>query len=313
MADVNMLSPESDRRQAEREKQAVALSSVLAAIFLTAMKIGVGLWTGSLGILAEAAHSGLDLVAALLTLLAVRVSGKPADLQHPYGHDKVENLSALAETILLLVTCIWIFYEAINRLFFHPVAIEANVWAFAVMGTSIVIDFSRSSALKRTAEKYDSQALEADALHFSTDIWSSGAVIVGLLLVKIGERFGGLSMLSKADAVAALVVAFIVVYVSLEMGWRTVSVLLDTAPEGLAKEIEAQVRQVKGVVRCRQVRVRRAGARSFVDIILEIERDVSFQAAHEITDRVEELVRQLIPQADVLVHYEPGAAGRQIV
>jgi cation diffusion facilitator family transporter len=306
MTDASTLSPESDCSKAEREKQAVALSSVLAAIFLTGMKTGVGLWTGSLGILAEAAHSALDLAAALLTFLAVRVSGKPADRQHPYGHDKIENLSALAETILLLITCAWIFYEAINRLFFHPVEIEANIWGFAVMGISIVVDFSRSRALKHTAEKYGSQALEADALHFSTDIWSSSAVIAGLLLVKAGEWLGGLSILSKADAVAALVVAFIVVYVSLEMGWRTVSVLLDTAPEGLANKIEAHVCQVKGVISCHQVRVRRAGAKSFVDIILEVEKGASFQTAHEITSQVEELVRQLIPRADVLVHYEPA-------
>jgi cation diffusion facilitator family transporter len=306
MTSINISTPEPDRSQAEREKQSVALSSVLAATFLTAIKIGVGLWTGSLGILAEAAHSGLDLVAALLTFLAVRVSDKPADLRHPYGHDKVENLSALAETILLLVTCVWIFYEAIDRLFFNPVAVEANVWAFAVMIISIVVDFSRSRALKRTAEKYGSQALEADALHFSTDIWSSSAVIGGLLLVRIGEWLGGSPILGKADAIAALAVAFIVVYVSLEMGWKTVSVLLDTAPEGLASEIKGHVCQIKGVVGCRRVRVRRAGAKSFVDIILEIEKDASFHTAHEITSQVEELVRQLIPRADVLIHYEPG-------
>jgi cation diffusion facilitator family transporter len=306
MINVNKQPPELDLRQAEREKQAVALSSVLAAIVLTGMKAGVGLWTGSLGILAEAAHSGLDLVAALLTLLAVRVSDKPADRQHPYGHDKVENLSALAETLLLLITCVWIVYEAINRLFFNPVEIEANIWSFAVMGISIVIDFSRSRVLKRTAEEHNSQALEADALHFSTDIWSSCAVIVGLLLTRIGEWLGGLAVLSKADAIAALGVAGIVVYVSLELGWKTISILLDTAPKGLASEIEAQVCQVKGVVRCRQVRVRRAGAKSFVDIVLEVESDFSFQTAHEITSRVEELVRQLVPRADVLVHYEPG-------
>jgi cation diffusion facilitator family transporter len=166
-------------QRADREKRWVALSSVLAAVFLTTMKLVVGLMTGSLGILSEAVHSGLDLAAAAMTLFAVRVSGRPADREHTYGHGKVENLSALFEAVLLLVTCVWIIYEAIQRLFFKHVVVEASIWAFLIMGISIVVDFSRSRALARVAKKYDSQALEADALHFSTDIWSSSVVIVG--------------------------------------------------------------------------------------------------------------------------------------
>lgn len=293
--------------QKKQEKQSAAMSSVVAAIFLTSMKVVVGLWTGSLGILAEAAHSGLDLVAALLTFLAVRVSDRPADQQHLYGHDKVENLSALAETILLLITCAWIVYEAINRLFFTHVQVEANLWAFAVMITSIVIDYTRSRILKRAAEKYNSQALEADALHFSTDIWSSCAVIGGLALVKANEMIGGFWILDKADALAALAVAAIVVYVSVEMGGRTIAVLLDTAPDGLANRIRDEVCRIERVAGCRQVRVRRAGAKNFVDIVLEIDGDASFQKAHEITSQAEELVRRLEPHTDVIVHYEPCA------
>ena len=164
---------------AEREKRLVALSSVLAAIFLTSMKIVVGLLTHSLGILSEAAHSGLDLIAAAVTLFAVRLSDRPPDREHPYGHGKIENLSALVETLLLLATCVWIIYEAIDRLFFKSVHVEASIWSFIVMGTSIGIDVTRSRALMRTAKKHNSQALEADALHFSTDVWSSSVVIAG--------------------------------------------------------------------------------------------------------------------------------------
>ena len=207
---------------ADREKHWVALSSVLAAIFLTGMKLVVGLMTGSLGILSEAAHSGLDLVAAVVTLFAVRISGRPADREHTYGHGKVENLSALFETVLLLVTCIWIIYEAIQRLFFKEVLVEASIWAFVIMGVSIVIDFSRSRALARVAKKYQSQALEADALHFSTDIWSSSVVIGGLLLVR-GADWLGLAWLTKADALAAMGVAGIVVYISAQLGQRTIA------------------------------------------------------------------------------------------
>ena len=153
-----------------REKRIVAATSVVAAIFLTGAKLVVGLLTGSLGILAEAAHSALDLAAAIITYFAVRVSDRPADESHLYGHGKVENLSALFETLLLLVTCVWIVYEALHRLFWVTIEVNPSLWAFLIMGVSIGIDFTRSRALSRVAKKYKSQALEADALHFSTDI-----------------------------------------------------------------------------------------------------------------------------------------------
>ena len=165
------------------EKRAVAGNSVMAAIAVTTLKIVVGVSTGSLGILSEAAHSILDLIAAIITLLSIRVSDKPADAEHQYGHGKVENFSAFIETGLLLLTCIWIVYEAAERLFFRHVNIEPGIAAFAVMFVSMAVDFWRSRALGRIAAKYDSQALEADALHFSTDIWSSGVVVLGLGLV----------------------------------------------------------------------------------------------------------------------------------
>ena len=172
-----------------REKTMVALSSVVAGIGLTGMKLVVGLLTGSLGILAEAAHSGLDLVAALMTLFAVRVASRPADETHHYGHGKVENLSAFLETGLLVLTAIWVIYEAIRRLLFHDSHVEITIWAFVVMAISIAVDFIRSRRLLRVARATGSQALEADALHFSTDIWSSSVVIAGLLVVWLAGRF----------------------------------------------------------------------------------------------------------------------------
>src|ERR1700750_1774791 len=163
------------------EKRAVARNSVFAAIGITTLKVIVGLSTGSLGILSEALHSALDLVAAVITLLSVRVSDKPADADHQYGHGKVENFSAFIETGLLLLTWFWIVWEAIKRLFFHHVEIDPSVAAFAVMGFSMIVDAWRSRALKRVADKYDSQALSGDALHFRTDIWSRSVVTLGLL------------------------------------------------------------------------------------------------------------------------------------
>ena len=173
----------------QREKKAVALNSIFAAVAITVMKVVVGIATGSLGILSEAAHSGLDLVAAAVTYFSVRVSDKPADAEHQYGHGKIESFSAFVETGLLLLTCVWIVYEAGKRLFFHSVDIEPTLWAFVVMGISIVVDFWRSRRLRRIADKYDSQALQADALHFSTDIWSSSVVILGLALVMAGRKY----------------------------------------------------------------------------------------------------------------------------
>src|ERR1700731_4870268 len=173
-----------------REKRAVAGNSVLAALVITTLKIVVGLTTGSLGILSEAAHSGLDLIAALITFFSVSVSDKPADADHQYGHGKIENFSAFVETGLLLITCLWVVYEAIVRMFFRRVEIEPSLAAFAVMLFSMGVDWWRSRALGRIANKFDSQALEADALHFSTDIWSAGVVVIGLALVLLGRKFG---------------------------------------------------------------------------------------------------------------------------
>ena len=180
MSESSLYNKPSPDLEADREKRRAAVTSVIAAIGLTLLKIAAGIATGSLGILAEAAHSGLDLAAAVITYVAIRIAVRPADSGHNYGHGKVENLSALFETLLLLATCGWIMYEAINRLFFRSIEVEASIWAFGVMVISIMVDWSRSRVLKRAAKAHRSQALEADALHFSTDIWSSAVVILGL-------------------------------------------------------------------------------------------------------------------------------------
>ena len=292
--------------ESDREKHGAALSSVIAAIALTAFKLVVGLATNSLGILAEAMHSSLDLVAALVTLFAVRASGKPADEQHLYGHGKVENLSALFETLLLLVTCVWIIYEFIQRLFFKPVEVDASIWSFIVMGTSIVIDFTRSRILYRAARKYNSQALEADALHFSTDIWSSSVVILGLVGVWVSNTFPALHILGKADAIAALGVALIVIYVSIELGYRAVQGLLDRAPKGLAGKIKPAVEAIPGVTDCHNIRVRPSGPVLFIDVHVLLSKDLSLADAHKLTEDIEAVIQTLAPGADVTVHPEPG-------
>jgi cation diffusion facilitator family transporter len=294
----------ADAAHADREKRIVAASSVAAAVLLTSMKVGVGLSTGSIGILSEAAHSGLDLVAAAVTLWAVRASAKPADRDHPYGHGKIENFSALFETGLLLATCVWIAYEAVKRLLFESVHVEATVWSFAIMFISIAVDVSRSRALARAAKKYRSQALEADALHFSTDVWSSSVVIVGLAAVLASETFR-IPWLARADAVAALGVAAIAVVISLRLGKKSVDDLLDAVPPDLLTQVAAAA-HVEGVREVSLVRVRRSGPDVFADVTLEVDRGLSLEAAHSLADRAEQAVRAAIPGADVVVHAHPA-------
>ncbi len=297
----------------EREKANVAASSVLAAVFITAFKLVIGLMTHSLGIMAEAAHSGLDLVAAAVTFFAVRISGKPPDEKQMFGYGKVENLSALFETLLLFVTCIWIIYEAVQRLFFKSVQVEVSPWSFIVMAVSIIVDVTRSRALMKAAKKHGSQALEADALHFSTDVWSSSVVIGGLILVTLGEYLTARSLVSeavtawlhRADALAALGVSIIVIYVSYQLGRRTIDGLLDRAPQGLHEQITREVSKIPGLVGVRKMRIRPSGPITFVDMVLDIPRNASFEQAHQIGIDAKAAVKNLIPRADVMVHMDP--------
>ncbi len=289
----------------EREKRVVAFVSVLAALALTGMKLVVGLMTGSIAILAEAIHSGMDLVAALMTLLAVRVADRPADSEHQYGHGKVEHLSAFFETGLLVITCLWIVFESVSRLISGGRHLEITVWAFAVMIVSIIIDYWRSGALGRAAKKHGSDALAADALHFRTDIWSSLVVLLGLSLVVIGELTGQSQVWGKADAVSALVVAGIVLYVSGRLAKSNIDALLDRAPAVVGRDVERAVRSVSGVQEFRRLRLRRAGNRIFADLVVGVPRTTTFAKAHDLSERIERVISQIEPRADTVVHLEP--------
>lgn len=288
------------------EKKKAASNSVFAALFLTGIKIIVGVLTGSLGILAEAAHSALDLVAAMITYFSVSVSDKPADSDHLYGHGKIENISAFVETLLLLLTCVWIIYEAVERLFFKAVHVDVSIWAFIVMAASIVIDVTRSRMLYRVARKHNSQALEADALHFSTDVWSSSVVIFGLACVLLGDRVKQLAFLHNADSVAALMVAMIVLFVSIKLGIRTVRALSDSAPDGLLEKIAVAVQHFPEVSGCHKIRVRAAGPQLFVDLHIFTDKNKTLEQAHSLTEEIESAIRAVAPGADVTVHPEPA-------
>jgi cation diffusion facilitator family transporter len=233
-----------------------------------------------------------------MTFLAVRYSGRPPDRSHLYGHGKMENLSALGETLLLLVTCAWIVREAVLRLAHHHADLEVTFWSFAVMGISIAVDASRARVLSRAAKKHNSQALEADALHFQTDVWSSAVVIAGLIGVKFGYW--------AADAVAALGVCAVVVWVSARLGKRTVDALLDTAPEGLQERIAEVVERVPGVHDCHAIRMRYSGPVLFIDLHVLVDGNQTLFEAHALTERIEEAIAEIAPGADVTVHPEPG-------
>lgn len=279
------------------EKNLVARLSVIAAVVITSAKFVVGFLSGSLGILSEALHSLLDLMAAIITMVTIRISSKPADVNHHFGHGKFENLSALVQTLLLLITCGWIIYEAIDRLLGGHGHVEVNVWSFGVIVLSIIIDYNRSRALARVARKYSSQALEADALHFSTDIWSSAVVLVGLIFTKIGWLW--------ADALAALLVAGLVIWVSLRLGRRALDALLDRTPEGSLEKIKTTLDQIEGLKYYHNIRIRTAGAETFIDLNIHVNENMTVKEAHDITEEIELRIQKVIPRSTVHVHQEP--------
>jgi len=238
--------------------------------------------------------------------LSVRVSDKPADADHQYGHGKIENFSAFVETGLLLLTCAWIIYEAALRLFFRHIEIEPSMAAFAVMIFSMGLDWWRSRVLGRIATKYDSQALEADALHFSTDIWSAGVVVLGLVLVQVGRTYR-IDWLRDSDPIAALFVAAVVVSVSWRLARRTIDALLDAAPPGVRSQIYDAVSRLDGVLEVDRVRIRRAGNRYFADLAVGLARTVTFQRSGQLATAVTDAVHRILPDADVTVQPLPRA------
>jgi cation diffusion facilitator family transporter len=258
-----------------------------------------------LGVLSEALHSGLDLVAAIITFLSVRVSDAPADERHPYGHGKFENFSAFVETGLLLLTALYIIYEAFARLFFRSVHIAPSITAIVILLFALAIDVTRARALSHVARKFSSEALEADALHFSTDVWSTIVVISGIGLVWAGETWN-MPYLIYADALAGLAVAAVILWVGSRLGRRTVDALLDAAPEGLQQEIARAIARMDGVLDVDRVRVRRAGNRHFVDATVSVPRTASLEQVHELSDAIEKRVGEIVP-SDVMVHAEPRA------
>jgi cation diffusion facilitator family transporter len=281
-------------------KQKVALSSIGASAGLTAAKAIVGVITGSLGLLSEAAHSLIDVGATVMTYFAVRTSGKPADAEHHYGHGKVESVTALIETALLFVLAGVVSWEAIKRLMSaQPPEVEATPWAFAVIAVSIVVDFLRARVLYRTAEKTSSDALAADALHFASDMWSSLAVLVGLLGIALGYTW--------ADSVAAIAVSVVICIAGWRLSRRTIDTLTDTAPPGVADKISTAIGRIPGVVGVEGLRVRQVGEVLFVDLVVAVSRTLPLGRVAALKDRIVATVRADSPAAEVTVTTQPRA------
>lgn len=285
-------------KEKHKEKTKVALISIIASASLALFKFVIAQMTGSLAILSEALHSGLDIMAAIMTLYAIRMVIRPPDLEHPYGYAKFESITSLAETILLFVAAVWIFYDGFQRIFFIHSEPEITFFSFAVMIVSILVDYSRSKTLYRIAHKYGSQALEADALHFKTDMLTSGVVLIGLVIVYL---FG----ISNADSYAAIIVAGVIVYTSLGLGRRTLDVLLDKAPKGIQGQILESITGFEGVKNVHSVRVRKVISETFVDLHIEVPRIYTHDKAHKIATNVENKIRnEILPDSDVVVHVD---------
>ena len=275
-----------------------ALFSVLAAIALIGLKLGTGIATHSLGLLSEAAHSGTDLIAALLTLFAVGVAARPADTGHQYGHGKAEHLSALGEGAILVVASLLIVWRAIERLSgsSHP-QVNARWYALVVIGVVIVIDVSRTIASVRAAQRYSSAAFAANALHFGSDLGGSAAVLVGLLLVRAGHP--------QADSIAALFVACIVLLAAVRLMRRNVDVLMDVVPADAEEAARSAIAGIEPAVELRRLRMRQAAGRHFADVVIGVDFDAAVGQGHAAADAVERAVQSALPEADVVVHVEP--------
>ncbi len=287
-------------------KERVALTSIAASAGLTIAKGLVGLTTGSLAILSEAAHSLIDFVATVMTYFAVRIAGKPADDEHHYGHGKVESVMALAETALLFLLSAVVIWEGGKRLFGGDGhAVEATAAAFLVIAGSIVVDYFRARVLYRVANETGSEALEADGLHFWSDMWSSFAVLFGLGGVWLGYQW--------ADAAAAIVVAVFVCLAGFRLGRRTILTLTDTAPTGAADEVRKIASGIRGVVAVEQIRVRPVGDRLFVEVVAAVSRTLPLDRVEAIKRRAGEALREALPRSEALVTIAPRALDNETV
>ncbi|HST56436.1 MAG TPA: cation diffusion facilitator family transporter [Solirubrobacteraceae bacterium] len=282
-------------------QQRTALFSVIAAAALVAIKLVVGLLAHSLGLVAEAIHSGTDLVAALLTFFAVGVAVRPADRGHPFGHGKAEHLSALAEGAVLVLASLAIAFESIRRLGAGTHHVDAGWYVLLVIGAVIAIDATRAVSSRRAAIRSHSAALAANALHFTLDMVGSVAVLIGLVLVRAGYP--------QADSIAALLVAALVLFSAGRLMRRNVQVLMDSAPADASEATaRAAIESIQQPISLRRLRMREAGGRHFADVVVGVEPDAGLAQGHAVASAIEDAIERVLPGSDVVVHVEPDAA-----
>jgi cation diffusion facilitator family transporter len=291
-------------------KRSAALSSLLAAFALSLLKLAAGLLTGSIAFISDAAHSTFDLLAALMTLVSVEVSGRPADEDHSYGHGKVENLSALVEVLLMLGSSGAIVYVALRRLLFEHVVLSFMPWAFAVPVLSILVDEVRSRRLIHIVRLHPSPALEAEALNIRTNIWCSAAVLFGLVFAWVGVHYR-IPRLELADPIAALIVAAIILLAIRPISQQTIDSLLDAAPRQTRRDLIRELARIHGVLDVERVRVRRSGGQFFVDVALALSRTTTFQHTEQLVAEATAVVQRLLPAADVIIRTVPRASSHE--
>jgi cation diffusion facilitator family transporter len=293
-------------------KRRTAALSVLAAAVMAFLKLWAGIASGSIGMLSEAAHSGLDLVASIIILASVTVSDRPADEAHAYGHGKIENLAAFTETLLMVGSVVWILAEAVQRIVRHTPRLRLSIWPFVVLLLSMAVDFGRSRTLGRVARETRSQALEADALHFSMDIWSSLAVIGGLFAGAASQRWH-LPWLRFGDPLAAVIVSAIILKVCWRLARQTADVLTDAAPRETRQRVMDSLRQLPNILGIERVRIRLSGNRYFADLTVGMPRNLSLQGTEQTKEQVAEAVRRVLPEADVVVNVVPRSRGSESI
>lgn len=286
-----------DEALKNKKKMRIAQSSMLAAVFIVLIKFIATYLSGSLGVLSELFHSSTDLIATIATIISVKYSAKPPDDMHNYGHEKIESFSALFQVIILVGMCAYLIYESIERII-NNVTVHISIFTFSVILICIIIDFSRSRALMKIAKETKSQALEADALHFASDIWSSVVVLVGMV-------FTYFNLSPLADPISAIGVSILIIAVTFRLSKKAFDSLMDRVPQGLQENIKKEVLNMDGVEGIKNFRIRSSGSKIFIDMIILIARMKMFSRTHEIMDSVERKIRELAPNSDIVIHSEP--------
>ncbi len=290
----------------QKQKTAVALLSIISNSALVTLKLITGVFTGSVSILSEAAHSSMDLIASIIAFFAVRISARRPDAEHPFGHGKVEDISALAEALLILIAAIWIISEAVHKLI-NPRPLETIGWGLAVMLFSVITNIVVSKLLFKVGRKTDSPALIADAWHLSTDVWTSAGVLAGLSIIWTGSKFWPGINLDWIDPVAAILVAVLILRAALKLTIDAIKDLIDTSPPAhelvwLSTYLESWFPTVRSIHR---VRTRKSGAARFIDLHVVVDPAMTVIESHGITEKMTAEIREKLSGADLTVHIEP--------